>query len=132
MFHSLKIQPIFESHGRDQKSSGYRGWGRRFFAALSVAEHHPNAQITLYEKSTKVLSKVKISGGGVVMSLITAPISIHLFKPIPEAANNSNQFFTPSNPKTPSHGLTQEVLLKTEEDGRMFPITDNSQTIIDC
>ena len=40
------------------------GGAAGFFAALSVAEHHPTAQITLYEKSSKVLSKVKISGGG--------------------------------------------------------------------
>ena len=40
------------------------GGAAGFFAALSVAEHHPSAQITLYEKSSKVLSKVKVSGGG--------------------------------------------------------------------
>ena len=40
------------------------GGAAGFFAALSAAEHHPSAQVVLFEKTAKLLSKVKISGGG--------------------------------------------------------------------
>ena len=40
------------------------GGAAGFFAAISAKEHHPNAQVTIYEKSNKVLAKVKVSGGG--------------------------------------------------------------------
>ena len=40
------------------------GGAAGFFAALSVKKHHPQAKVILYEKTTKVLAKVKISGGG--------------------------------------------------------------------
>ena len=39
------------------------GGAAGFFAAISAKEHHPEARVTIFEKSTKVLSKVKVSGG---------------------------------------------------------------------
>jgi len=46
------------------KAAVIGGGAAGFFAALSIRQHHPNATIALFEKSNKVLSKVKVSGGG--------------------------------------------------------------------
>ena len=47
-----------------QKVAVIGGGAAGFFAALSAAEHHPSAHVVLFEKTAKLLSKVKISGGG--------------------------------------------------------------------
>ena len=109
------------------------GGAAGFFAALSVAEHHPNAQITLYEKSTKVLSKVKISGGGRCNVTHNCTDINTLIQAYPRGGKQLKSIFHTFQPKdTISWFNARGVTLKTEEDGRMFPITDNSQTIIDC
>lgn len=109
------------------------GGAAGFFAALSVAEHHPNAQITLYEKSTKVLSKVKISGGGRCNVTHNCTDINTLIQAYPRGGKQLKSIFhTFQTKNTIAWFNARGVTLKTEEDGRMFPITDNSQTIIDC
>lgn len=109
------------------------GGAAGFFAALSVAEHHPNAQITLYEKTAKVLSKVKVSGGGrcnVTHDCTDIPTLIQAY---PRGGKQLKSIFHSFQPKdTIAWFNARGVTLKTEKDGRMFPITDDSQTIIDC
>ena len=109
------------------------GGAAGFFAALSAAEHHPTAQITLYEKSNKVLSKVKISGGGrcnVTHNCTDIPILIQAY---PRGGKQLKSIFHTFQPKdTIAWFNARGVTLKTETDGRMFPITDDSQTIINC
>jgi predicted Rossmann fold flavoprotein len=109
------------------------GGAAGFFAALSAAEHHPTAQITLYEKSSKVLSKVKISGGGrcnVTHNCTDIPILIQAY---PRGGKQLKSIFHTFQPKdTIAWFNARGVTLKTETDGRMFPITDDSQTIINC
>ena len=109
------------------------GGAAGFFAALSVAEHHPTAQITLYEKSSKVLSKVKISGGGrcnVTHNCTDIPTLIQAY---PRGGKQLKSIFHTFQPKdTIAWFNVRGVTLKTETDGRMFPITDDSQTIINC
>ena len=109
------------------------GGAAGFFAALSAAEHHPTAQITLYEKSNKVLSKVKISGGGrcnVTHNCTDIPTLIQAY---PRGGKQLKSIFHTFQPKdTIAWFNARGVTLKTETDGRMFPITDDSQTIINC
>ena len=109
------------------------GGAAGFFAALSAAEHHPTAQITLYEKSSKVLSKVKISGGGrcnVTHNCTDIPTLIQAY---PRGGKQLKSIFHTFQPKdTIAWFNARGVTLKTETDGRMFPDTDDSQTIINC
>ena len=109
------------------------GGAAGFFAALSVAEHHPSAHITLYEKSSKVLSKVKISGGGRCNVTHNCTDINTLIQAYPRGGKQLKSIFHTFQPKdTIAWFKARGVALKTEKDGRMFPTTDDSQTIIDC
>ena len=109
------------------------GGAAGFFAALSAAQHHPSAQVVLFEKTAKLLSKIKISGGG------RCNVTHHCFSPsalskhYPRGGKQLKKAlgtFQASN--TVAWFESRGVALKTESDGRMFPTTDSSQTIIDC
>ena len=109
------------------------GGAAGFFAALSAAEHHPSAQVVLFEKTAKLLSKVKISGGG------RCNVTHHCFSPsalskhYPRGGKQLKKGFgTFQASDTVAWFESRGVALKTEDDGRMFPTTDSSQTIIDC
>ena len=109
------------------------GGAAGFFAALSVAEHHPSANITLYEKSSKVLSKVKISGGGRCNVTHNCTDINTLIQAYPRGGKQLKSIFHSFQPKdTIEWFKARGVTLKTEKDGRIFPISDDSQTIIDC
>lgn len=109
------------------------GGAAGFFAAISAKTHHPEARVTIYEKSNKLLSKVRISGGG------RCNVTHHCFD-IRELVKNYPRgerplkkafgIFSPTN--TINWFKSRGVELKTESDGRMFPVTDNSETIIHC
>jgi predicted Rossmann fold flavoprotein len=109
------------------------GGAAGFFAALSAAEHHPSAQVVLFEKTAKLLSKVKISGGG------RCNVTHHCFSPsalskhYPRGGKQLKKAFgTFQASDTVAWFESRGVALKTEGDGRMFPVTDSSQTIVDC
>ena len=94
---------------------------------------NPLLEVIILEKTGKVLSKVKVSGGG-RCNVTHACFSIaEMLKKYPRGGNflkkAFHQFFTTD---TIEWFRARSVELKTEEDGRMFPVTDNSQTIIDC
>jgi len=109
------------------------GGAAGFFSAISAKHHHPDAKVTIYEKSDKLLSKVRISGGG------RCNVTHHCFK-----VSDLVKFYPRGEkPLKKAFGIfsTNDTLnwfqkrgveLKTEADGRMFPTTDSSQTIIDC
>jgi len=104
-----------------------------FFCAINAARLHPSLQVIILEKSSKVLSKVKVSGGG-RCNVTHACFEIdELSKRYPRGEHfvrkAFHQFFT-----TDTIQWFQErgVQLKAEADGRMFPVTNSSQTIIDC
>ncbi len=109
------------------------GGAAGFFAAISAKEHHKDAQVTIYEKSTKLLSKVRVSGGG-RCNVTHACFEIHeLLKFYPRG----NRFLKKAFPKfNTTHTVKwfeeRGVELKTEKDNRMFPVSDSSQSIIDC
>jgi predicted Rossmann fold flavoprotein len=109
------------------------GGAAGFFAAISCKAHHPDAQVTIYEKSGKLLSKVKVSGGS-RCNVTHACFSIsQLAKFYPRGEKQLKKAFGFFNTNhTVEWFESRGVELKTEADNRMFPTTDNSQTIIDC
>lgn len=109
------------------------GGAAGFFTAISVKDHYPNAQVMLFEKSTKVLSKVKVSGGG-RCNVTHACFEIsELIKNYPRGAKFLKKSFHQFNVNDTIDWFDRmNVHLKTEADNRMFPISNSSQTIIDC
>jgi predicted Rossmann fold flavoprotein len=109
------------------------GGAAGFFCAVNAARLHPGLEVFIIEKSSKLLSKVKVSGGGrcnvthdcrdITVMSNRYPRGKHFVKKL------FHQFFTND---TIEWFEQRGVSLKTEPDGRMFPVTDSSQTIIDC
>jgi predicted Rossmann fold flavoprotein len=109
------------------------GGAAGFFCAINAAKLFPALEIKLIEKSNKLLSKVKISGGGRCNVTHNAPDLIYMSKHYPRGQHfvkkAFSRFFVPD---TIEWFRERGVTLKAEPDGRMFPDTDSSQTIIDC
>ncbi|MBI3883405.1 MAG: NAD(P)/FAD-dependent oxidoreductase [Sphingobacteriales bacterium] len=109
------------------------GGAAGFFCAVNAAEMNPALEVTIIEKTSKLLSKVKVSGGG-RCNVTHACYSIaDMVKRYPRGAGflkkAFHDFFTTD---TINWFKNRGVELKTEPDGRMFPVTNSSQTIIDC
>lgn len=109
------------------------GGAAGFMAAITAQSNSPDADVILFEKSNKVLSKVKISGGG-RCNVTHACFSIsELSKHYPRGGTFLKKSFTYFYTQDTVKWFEERgVALKIENDNRMFPITDNSQTIIDC
>ncbi|NNM95428.1 MAG: NAD(P)/FAD-dependent oxidoreductase [Bacteroidia bacterium] len=109
------------------------GGAAGFFAAISCKAHHPQTKVSIYEKSDKLLSKVKISGGG-RCNVTNACFTISkLAKNYPRGGKELKNAFTCfSTNDTVKWFESRGVKLKAEEDNRIFPVTDSSQTIINC
>ncbi len=109
------------------------GGASGFFTAINLAEQQPNLRIAILERSNEVLSKVKISGGGRCNVTHACFIPNVLTKFYPRGEREL---------KGPFHAFCtgdimewfneRNVVLKIEDDGRVFPESDSSQTIIDC
>ncbi|MBX9852766.1 MAG: NAD(P)/FAD-dependent oxidoreductase [Cytophagaceae bacterium] len=109
------------------------GGAAGFFAAINCAEANKEAEITILEKSSKLLSKVKVSGGGRCNVTHACFNNNELIKNYPRGAKElKNAFSVFSTQHTTEWFKQKGVQLKTEEDGRIFPVSNNSQTIIDC
>lgn len=109
------------------------GGAAGFFAAISAKLHNPHLKVAVAEKSNKVLSKVKISGGGRCNVTHNCFELKKLCSHYPRGEKELRQVFKQfAVEDTIEWFETRGVKLKTEEDGRMFPITNNSQSIIDC
>jgi hypothetical protein len=109
------------------------GGAAGFFSAIAAARANENCRVSLFERSSQFLSKVRISGGG------RCNVTHALFDP---------RTFTTRYPRgereliSPFHRFSANdtiawfesrgVRLKREEDGRIFPVTDSSETVIDC
>lgn len=109
------------------------GGAAGFFCAVNAARMNQNLKVIIVEKSSKLLSKVRVSGGG-RCNVTHACFEIsNLVKKYPRGTNFLKKSFHQFN-TTNCISWFQErgVKLKTEADGRMFSITDSSQTIIDC
>lgn len=109
------------------------GGAAGFFAAIACAEASPNTQVILLEKTRQVLSKVKISGGGRCNVTHACFEPSELVKFYPRGSRELRGPFAAFQPKdTIAWFENRGVKLKVEADGRMFPTTDDSQTIISC
>jgi len=109
------------------------GGAAGFFAAINAKAANPAAQVCVYEKSNKVLAKVKISGGGRCNVTHACFSPAQLAKHYPRGSKQLKKAFGSFNAQHTVEWFQQRgVALKTEADNRMFPSTDSSQTIIDC
>lgn len=109
------------------------GGAAGFFAAVNAARMRPGLRVTLLEKSGKLLSKVKISGGG-RCNLTHYCFDIDtLAGNYPRGARFVKKAFHHFNTRDTVNWFEERgVELKAEKDGRMFPVSDKVDTIIDC
>lgn len=108
------------------------GGAAGFFASIRLRELRPDVEVHLFEKSAQVLAKVKVSGGGRCNVTHACFNARELIRNYPRGNPELIGAFTRFGPaQTVEWFGDRGVDLKTEEDGRMFPVTDSSQTIID-
>jgi predicted Rossmann fold flavoprotein len=109
------------------------GGAAGFFGAIACAEASPKAQVLILEATSRVLTKVKVSGGGrcnVTHCQFDPKLLINYYPRGQKELLGPFHRFQPKD--TISWFASHGVDLKVEDDGRIFPTTDNSQTIIDC
>jgi len=109
------------------------GGAAGFFSAVTLAQKNPDADISIFDSSKQFLRKVKISGGGRcnVTHSCFEPKELALHYPRGEK-ELKGAFYTWQPRDTVDWFEERGVQIKTEDDGRMFPVSDNSQSIIDC
>jgi predicted Rossmann fold flavoprotein len=109
------------------------GGAAGFFAAITVAEANPKADIIILERGKNVLEKVKISGGGRCNVTHACFVPRELTKNYPRG---ERELMSPFSKFAAGDTIDwfdkRGVELKIEDDGRMFPVSDDSQTIVDC
>lgn len=109
------------------------GGAAGFFSALSAKEHFPKSRVIILEKSNKVLSKVKISGGGRCNVTHACFDNRGLTEFYPRGGKQLRKAFEQFNAKSTVDWFKERgVELVTLPDGCMFPKSDDSQTIINC
>lgn len=109
------------------------GGAAGIFAALRLAALLPEAKVVVYEKSNKLLAKVRVSGGGRCNVSHECHQLSALVKHYPRGEKPLRKILTQFMPQDMKNWLqARGVALKTEADGRIFPQSDSSQTIIDC
>jgi len=109
------------------------GGAAGYFAALTVAELDPSAQVTIYESGRRTLTKVRISGGGRCNVTHSCFDPKRLADHYPRGDRELLGAFHRWQPEDTIRWFAERgVELKTEADGRMFPVTDDSKTIIQC
>ena len=109
------------------------GGAAGFFTAINLVEKNPSLKVAVLERGKQVLEKVRISGGGRCNVTHACFVPNELVKFYPrgekELRGPFNQFCSGNTIEWfEKHG----VELKIEDDGRMFPVSNSSQTIIDC
>ncbi|HSY53763.1 MAG TPA: NAD(P)/FAD-dependent oxidoreductase, partial [Opitutaceae bacterium] len=109
------------------------GGAAGFFAAITCAEADPSAEVVIYEATAHPLAKVRVSGGG------RCNVTHACFEPrelVQRFPRGARELLGPFNRFGPHDTIAwfaaRGVELKTENDGRMFPTTDDSATIVDC
>jgi predicted Rossmann fold flavoprotein len=109
------------------------GGAAGFFAAIACARANPENEISIFERGSEFLTKVRISGGGRCNVTHACFDLLALAEHYPRgerALISPLHRFAPGD--TVAWFEARGVRLKTEPDGRMFPVTDSSRTIIDC
>jgi predicted Rossmann fold flavoprotein len=109
------------------------GGAAGFFGAINTASLNADLKILILEKSNRLLTKVRVSGGG------RCNVTHHCFEPTPLSRHYprgqkqlKKMFREYQATDVVDWFQTRGVKLKTEDDGRMFPVSDSSETIIDC
>ncbi len=109
------------------------GGAAGFFGAIACAQANPHAHVTLIEASRQPLAKVLISGGGRCNVTHACFEAEGLVQNYPRGGKALRGAFTRFQAQdTVTWFAERGVRLKTEADGRMFPITDSSETIVEC
>jgi predicted Rossmann fold flavoprotein len=109
------------------------GGAAGFFCAIQIAELQPQWEICILEKTNKLLSKVKVSGGGRCNVTHACPDVEMLLQKYPRGTRFLKKaFYQFATKNTIDWFKLNGVELHTEKDGRMFPTTNSSDTIIDC
>jgi len=109
------------------------GGAAGIFAAINIGAANPDLKVVVLEKTTKLLSKVKVSGGGRCNVTHACFDPKELVKFYPRGEKELRGPFHQFQPgDTIAWFAERGVELKIEDDGRMFPVTNSSQTIIDC
>jgi predicted Rossmann fold flavoprotein len=126
-------QPSSQPSAHTLRVAVVGGGAAGFFGAIAAAVANPTAQVTLYEAGPETLAKVRISGGG------RCNVTHHCFEPAelvqyyPRGGQALRGPFSRFQPQDTVDWFAQwGVALKTEADGRMFPVTNESATIVDC
>jgi hypothetical protein len=109
------------------------GGAAGIFAAIACAEHHDNVDVTIFEAGKQPLQKVSLSGGG------RCNLTHHCFDPeelvksYPRGGRELIGAFKRFQPRdTVAWFARHGVRLKTEDDGRVFPVTDQAATVVEC
>jgi len=109
------------------------GGAAGFFSAITCAQTYPQARVTLLEAGRQLLAKVRISGGGRCNATHACFDPAILVQNYPRGGKALRGAFTRFQPRdTVEWFASHSVTLKTEADGRMFPVTDDSATIVNC
>ncbi|MFT6283277.1 MAG: putative Rossmann fold flavoprotein [Salibacteraceae bacterium] len=109
------------------------GGAAGFFAAIHAKENHPQSTVTIFEKSKKVLAKVKISGGGRCNVTNGCTDIKELSEAYPRGNRKLRKAFGTFNTKhTMEWFESRGVALVTQDDNCVFPVSQDSQSIIDC
>ncbi len=109
------------------------GGAAGFFAAINAARANPKNRVILLERGRQPLTKVRISGGGrcnVTHACFEPSLLVKNYPRGGKALLGPFHRFQPAD--TIEWFKAQGVVLKTEDDGRMFPVTDDSATIVNC
>lgn len=109
------------------------GGAAGFFAGLTAKKYFPDHEVIIFEKSSRFLAKVKISGGGRCNVTHDCPDNKKLASYYPRGENYLRKAFELFNAESTKNWFEQRgVALKTYPDGCIFPQSNNSQSIIDC
>lgn len=109
------------------------GGAAGFFAAIHAAQADSKNEVTLFEKTSKLLAKVLVSGGGRCNVTHACFENNRLSTNYPRGERQLKSAFARFSTKDTIEWFNSKgIKLKTESDGRMFPVTDSSETIADC
>ncbi len=109
------------------------GGAAGFFAAIRAKENYPEAEVIIYEKSSKLLAKVKVSGGGRCNVTNGCKSIKELAEGYPRGGIALKKAFGRFNNQSTMEWFKQRgVSIYIQDDNRAFPTTNDSQTIIDC
>ena len=109
------------------------GGAAGFFGAIACAQRFPGCEVTIFEKSPNLLAKVRVSGGGRCNVTHDCPAVPPLLKGYPRGSRELKGAFHQFGVADTVRWFEERgIALKTEADGRMFPTSNSSQTIVDC